>query len=324
MRQSAASAPGDAMSDSIRLTGLRAYGHHGVFDHERRDGQEFLVDLEVRADLRTAGRTDALADTVDYGALAAEAVAVITGPAHDLIETVAEEIAERCLAHCASVSVTVHKPQAPIAHEFADASVTIHRSRRPVTGGVGEQRERPAQGPATALLALGANVGEPLQTLRDAAAALDLHPRIRRTAASRIYRTAPVGGVEQPDFLNAAVIVETSLPPLELLAVCQGIEVACGRVRTVRWGPRTLDIDLIRYTALGGDPDEPRDEVRSDTERLRLPHPLAVRRAFVLAPWLDLAPHARVGGEGGSVPVEQALSEAPDAAGLTVTEEPLI
>ncbi|GAA4284674.1 hypothetical protein GCM10022261_22050 [Brevibacterium daeguense] len=330
------------MTDSIRLTGLRAYGRHGVFDHERRDGQEFLVDLEVHADLRTPGRTDELADTVDYGALAAEAVAVITGPAHNLIETVADEIAERCLAHCASLTVTVHKPHAPIAHEFADASVTVHRSRRAASGAGQERagtaepgdapepaarpeddREPTVEHPATAVVALGSNLGESLQTLRDAAAALDRHPRIRLTAASRVYRTAPVSGVAQPDFLNAAVTVSTTLPPLELLAVCQGIEVAAGRTRTVHWGPRTLDIDLIRYTPSGGDPDGPEDEVRYDSEKLRLPHPLAARRAFVLAPWLDLAPNARVSSGAGAVPVELALSQAGDAAGLTVTEEPL-
>lgn len=328
--------------DRIRLTGLRAFGHHGVFDHERTDGQEFLVDLEVPGDLSTAGRGDVLADTVDYGVLAEEVVAVITGQPFDLIESVAEEIARRCLAQCSEITVTVHKPQAPIPHAFADVSVSVTRTRG--AGGPGRQGSGVAESQAVAgetqagterggdpagqrlaraVLALGANLGEPLTALRAARAALDRHPHITVTAASRVYRTAPVGGVEQPDFLNAAVLVDTVLTPLELLGVAQGIEVAAHRTREVHWGPRTLDIDLIRYAAPGCELDDPAQQTRLALPRLDLPHPRAAERAFVLAPWAEIAPHARVElagapeGAGSSRPVEPGTG-GPGEAGETV------
>jgi dihydroneopterin aldolase len=119
-------------ADRITLTGLRVRGHHGVFDHERRDGQDFLVDLTVWLDLTAAQRTDALADTADYGALATIAADVVAGPPYDLIEAVAGRIADEVLAaedRSAAVEVTVHKPSAPIPLAFADVAVTVRRER---------------------------------------------------------------------------------------------------------------------------------------------------------------------------------------------------
>ncbi len=118
--------------DRISLTGLRVRGHHGVFEHERRDGQDFVVDLTVWLDLTAAARTDALAETVDYGRLAGLAAEVVAGPPGDLIEAVADRIAGRVLAadaRLAAVEVTVHKPSAPIPLTFADVAVTLRRSR---------------------------------------------------------------------------------------------------------------------------------------------------------------------------------------------------
>jgi 7,8-dihydroneopterin aldolase/epimerase/oxygenase len=120
------------VTDRITLSGLRVFGHHGVFDHERRDGQEFLVDLVVWLDLGPAAASDALADTADYGALAGIAVDVVAGPPCDLIEAVAGRVADRVLAadpRLTSVEVTVHKPSAPIPHAFADVAVTVRRGR---------------------------------------------------------------------------------------------------------------------------------------------------------------------------------------------------
>lgn len=119
------------MSDRITLTGLRVRGHHGVFEHEKRDGQDFVVDVVVWFDLARAGASDDLADTLDYGALAAQAAEVVAGPPHDLIETVAERIAARVLSdeRVEATEVTVHKPSAPIPLTFADVAVTVHRSR---------------------------------------------------------------------------------------------------------------------------------------------------------------------------------------------------
>lgn len=121
------------MADSIELRGLRVRGHHGVFDHEKRDGQDFLVDLVLWTDFTAAAASDDLADTVDYGALAMFARDVVAGPPCDLIETVAVRIADGILdlaAEASAVEVTLHKPQAPIPAEFADVAVVARRSRR--------------------------------------------------------------------------------------------------------------------------------------------------------------------------------------------------
>lgn len=120
------------MTDRIVLTGLRVRGNHGVFAHERRDGQDFVVDLTVWADLARAGQSDQLTDTLDYGALAQRAADVVSGPAYDLLEAVAARIAADVLdsdRRLEAVEVTVHKPGAPIPLTFADVAVTIHRVR---------------------------------------------------------------------------------------------------------------------------------------------------------------------------------------------------
>ncbi|MGO2684214.1 MAG: dihydroneopterin aldolase [Microbacterium sp.] len=120
--------------DEIALTGLTVFGRHGVFEHERENGQEFTIDLRLRLDLADAAASDDVADTVHYGELAEQVAAVIAGEPVDLIETLAQRIADVALAdrRVERVEVTVHKPHAPIPLTFTDVSVTITRSR---TGG---------------------------------------------------------------------------------------------------------------------------------------------------------------------------------------------
>jgi len=119
------------VTDRIELSGLRVRGHHGVFDHERRDGQDFVVDLVVWMDLAPAAASDDLADTVNYGELAQRAAGIVGGEPCDLIETVAGRIAADVLtdARVREVEVVLHKPQAPIPLEFADVAVVVRRSR---------------------------------------------------------------------------------------------------------------------------------------------------------------------------------------------------
>lgn len=120
------------MADRITLTGLRVHGRHGVFESERRDGQDFQVDVTVWLDTATAAATDELADTLDYGELAHRVAAVVGGPPCRLIETVAARVADEVMAdqRLHAVEVTVHKPAAPIGLAFADVAVTTRRSRQ--------------------------------------------------------------------------------------------------------------------------------------------------------------------------------------------------
>ena len=117
--------------DRIELIGLEVFGRHGVFEHERRDGQTFFVDIVLTADLARAAATDDLADTLDYGALAERAVDIVAGPPCNLIETVAARIADDVMAddRVESVEVRIHKPSAPIPHTFADVRVCAVRTR---------------------------------------------------------------------------------------------------------------------------------------------------------------------------------------------------
>lgn len=117
--------------DRITVRGVTAHGYHGVHAEERRDGQRFVVDVDLHLDLRAASVSDRLTDSVDYGEIARLVVAAVEGPAAELLETVAARIAEAVLdlVPSGTVAVTVHKPQAPIAVSFDDVSVTVNRSR---------------------------------------------------------------------------------------------------------------------------------------------------------------------------------------------------
>lgn len=120
------------MTDRIELTGLWVRGNHGVFEHERREGQRFGIDLRLGFDARPAGASDELADTIDYGAVAELVAEIVEGPACNLIEALAERIAAAVLADDGRIvdcAVTVHKPSAPIQREFEDVAVTVLRSR---------------------------------------------------------------------------------------------------------------------------------------------------------------------------------------------------
>jgi 2-amino-4-hydroxy-6-hydroxymethyldihydropteridine diphosphokinase len=151
------------------------------------------------------------------------------------------------------------------------------------------------------VLALGSNLGDRQDILQGAVDAIAGLPGVRVTAVSPVYETAPVGGPAQPDYLNAVVLADATAPARELLDRLHEIEAAFDRVRLVRWGPRTLDIDVIMF---GGE--------RSDDPELTLPHPRAHERAFVLAPWHDVDPDAALAGHG---PVAELLAKA-DANGL--------
>jgi 2-amino-4-hydroxy-6-hydroxymethyldihydropteridine diphosphokinase len=151
------------------------------------------------------------------------------------------------------------------------------------------------------VLALGSNLGDRQDILQGAVDAIVGLPEVRVTAVSPVYETVPVGGPAQPDYLNAVVLAATALPARALLDQLHEIEAAFDRVRLVRWGPRTLDIDIIVF---GGE--------RSDNPELTLPHPRAHERAFVLAPWHDVDPDAALPGRG---PVADLLAQA-DRTGL--------
>jgi len=289
------------MTDHIVLQGISARGCHGVLDAEKIDGQGFVVDVALEVDLRRAGHSDLLAHTVNYAEVAADIVALITGPSLDLIETLADRVAAAALRRplVQAVEVTVHKPQAPVGVPFGDVQVVVVR-----------RRDEPV------VIALGANLGAVQATLEAAVRQLADVDGLRITAVSDLFETDPVGGPEQPPYLNAVVLARTRLAAFALLTELHRIEADHGRVRETRWGARSLDLDLIQY----GDPGSDSDMVSKDPE-LMLPHPRAQERAFVLAPWsaVDAQAELRVGE--ALVPVSELLervdrTDGGDAAGI--------
>jgi dihydroneopterin aldolase/2-amino-4-hydroxy-6-hydroxymethyldihydropteridine diphosphokinase len=162
--------------------------------------------------------------------------------------------------------------------------------------------------PVDAVVALGSNLGDRMESLQAAVDSLGADPGLQVVAVSPVVETDPVGGPEQDDYLNAVAVIRCSLAPRDLLRVCQRVEAERGRERLVRWGPRTLDVDVVAFGGLvssdrGHDPE------------LVVPHPRAWQRAFVLNPWSQLDPTAVLPGpDGGSV--SELAAQAPDAGGV--------
>jgi len=336
--------------DQIAVEGIRVAGTHGVNPNERETGQLFYADVVVHVNTRNAGAGDDLSKTVNYSDLADRAAEVLAGSPFQLIEAVADHIAREVLdfdgVEC--VDVTVHKPQAPLHVEFKDVTISIRRDMR--DGGLWADKrigssagysddprspegshaprdimdERPAQ-PVGAVIALGGNLGDVEPTFREALAELGRVGGVTVGTVSPLVRSVPEGGVDQPDYLNAVVRIETSLSPRELLAACQGIEMVHGRDRSVPGAARTLDLDIVAFDGVTGEADD-----------LVLPHPRAHQRGFVLLPWVAmendavLEPHGSVAdiaraaqfqgvslvsAQWPQVPAPDALPDAPEADG---------
>lgn len=281
------------MTDRIVVAGIRGTGYHGVFEHERRDGQEFLVDVAIELDLRRPGRSDDLGDTVHYGEVAAGVLARIEGEPFDLIEALAEAVAGDILGRDGvdAVDVIVHKPQAPVGVPVVDVRVEIRRERG-----------------TRVVLALGSNVGDRVATLTGAVERLAEVPRLTLTAVSELVESDPLpvpsdlirvgsdlspvetdpwGGPDQAAYLNGVVLATYAGSPAALLRALHAIEHRHGRTREIRWGARTLDVDLIQFGVPGSD-----RERLSDAPSLLLPHPGARERNFVLYPWRHIDPDA--------------------------------
>ncbi|GAA3603304.1 2-amino-4-hydroxy-6-hydroxymethyldihydropteridine diphosphokinase [Kineosporia mesophila] len=286
--------------DQIRLSGVTARGTHGVFDFERRQGQDFVVDVVLHTDISAAAASDDLTRTTHYGELAGTVADIVRGDPVDLIETLAERIAWACLEPPGvfAVDVAVHKPQAPIEETFGDVVVAVRRERTILL-------ERAPAAPVPVVLALGTNLGDRLMILRGAVRDLRAVEGLEVDVVSPVIQTDPVGGPDQPDYLNAVVLATSTLSANDVLAACNRIEGEFGRERTVRWGPRTLDIDVISY-----------GELRSYDEKLTLPHPRAHERAFVLAPWLAADENATLLTASGPEKVATLLEQAPDRISL--------
>ena len=257
------------MADQIEINGLRAVTIVGALPHEREIAQPLRIDLAFDVDLRDAGRSDELGDTVHYGFVADRIVAVVEESKDILLERLVARVADEVLTfdRVEAVDVKLTKLRPPLEVDVVDTAVRIRRTRA--------ETDVPPQSLHHAYVALGSNLGDREGFLR-----LGVRGLGNVTRMSQVYETDPVGGPDdQGPYLNMVVEVETSLDPFALLRRCQRIEAEAMRQRTVHWGPRTLDVDIIQY-----------DDLTLQSESLTIPHPHHTERRFVLQPLADIAP----------------------------------
>lgn len=253
--------------DKIIIEELQIYAYHGVYTKENETGQNFYINAQLETDTRSAGVMDDLELSTNYGEVCRFLHSFVTEHTYKLIETVAERAAEALLLAfplIRRVTLEVRKPEAPIPLHFGSVSVKITR------------------GWHRAYIACGSNMGERERYLKEAVQSFEGDHKCRVVRVSEWMETTAYGGVEQADFLNGAIALDTLYTPEELLERIHQIEKEQGRERLVHWGPRTLDLDILLY-----------EGCVMDTEELTIPHRDMVNRDFVLKPLAQIAPYER-------------------------------
>jgi len=251
--------------DKINIKNLEVFAYHGVFPEEKKHGQVFIISASLYAGLSAAGKSDDLNKTLDYGRICQTIKAFVIGTRFNLIETVAEQLAEKLLIEnrmLKKIWLEIKKPDAPLGLNLETVSVEIERGRH------------------IAYISMGSNLGDRAQYLHFAISEVGKTRGCDVLGVSGFYSTPPYGYKEQGDFLNGCMRVSTILSPYELLDELLGIESRAGRIRDMRWGPRTLDLDIVFF-----------DELVVSGERLNIPHPDMHKRDFVLRPLCEIAPN---------------------------------
>lgn len=253
--------------DEIHIQNLEVFANHGVFQEETNLGQKFLFSLTMYTDTRKAGKSDCLEESIHYGEVSQFITDYTRKHTRKLIEAAAEDLATALLLHyplLKGVTLELKKPWAPVGLPLETVSVKISRFWH------------------RAYIALGSNLGDKKAYLDQGVKALEQHNECRVQKVSSYLITAPYGGVEQDDFLNACLSLDTLLSPEELLELLHEIEQTAHRERLIHWGPRTLDLDILLY-----------DNEVLETEDLIIPHVEMHKRDFVLKPLAEIAPNKR-------------------------------
>lgn len=251
--------------DKIKIQNLEVFAKHGVFPEENVLGQKFIVSAVLYTDTRKAGQTDDLTASIHYGEVSQFIDRYMKEHTYQLIERVAESLAEELLLetkHLRKIQIEVKKPWAPVGLPVEYVAVEIEREWH------------------TAFIALGSNMGDKEAYLNSAVEELRKVREMQVNTVSDFIVTAPYGVTDQEDFLNGCVEVETLLTPHELLTALHEIEQKAGRERIRHWGPRTLDLDILLY-----------DDLVMRTETLTIPHLEMHKREFVLEPLCQIAPY---------------------------------
>lgn len=253
--------------DKITIDKLEIFANHGVYPEENVLGQKFIISVVLYTSTRKAGVTDELSFSVNYGEVSHFIRKYMTEHTWKLLECAAEHLAQAILLEYPLVKkldLEIQKPWAPIALPLNTVSVKITR------------------GWHTAYIALGSNIGDKKAYLDMAVKHLNERKDCQVKKVSDYLVTAPYGVTDQDDFLNGALELQTILDPEELLQALHQIEQEANRVRTIHWGPRTLDLDILMY-----------DDLVLDTPELHVPHIEMHLRDFVLIPMNQIAPWKR-------------------------------
>jgi len=251
--------------DEIKISNLEVFCHHGVYPEENVLGQKFVVDATLYLSVRKAGLSDALSDSVSYGDVCRLITAEMKKQNDQLLEKVAERLAEQILLSFPlvhGIKIEVKKPWAPVMMHVDHTAVCIKREWHRVYVGA------------------GSNLGDREQYLQEAEKQIREDRWNRSFAAAKIIETKPYGYLAQDDFLNTVFTFETLYEPEELLDVLHGMEQRAHRTREIHWGPRTLDLDILLY-----------DDRITEDRNLVLPHPEMTKRRFVLEPLCELNPY---------------------------------
>ena len=251
--------------DKIHIKDLEIIGFHGAIPEEKVLGQKFVLSFELDVDLRQAGKNDDLTKTVHYGELAQKVEEEFTKTSYDLIEKAAEEICEFVLLNyplVKKVKLLLKKPWAPTRKHVEYVAVEIERKWNKV------------------YIAAGSNLGDKEETLKEAIYIIDKRKDCVVTKVSNFYTTDPVGYEDQDQFVNCVFEINTLQTPSELMDTLLEVEKDFKRERIIRWGPRTLDLDIIFY-----------NDIISYDEHILIPHPRAHERQFVMKPMCDINPY---------------------------------
>lgn len=253
------------MEDQIIIRDLEIYSNHGVYKEEKVLGQKFLVSAVLYTDTKRAGVSDQIEYSVDYGVVCHRIAEIMEKNTFDLIERAAETIAETLLLEFAlveKVDIEVKKPWAPVGLPLGSISVKISR------------------GWHRAYIGMGSNIGDRMEYINQAIERIEEQEDTKVMDVSNLIETKPYGGVEQDDFLNGCIAVDTLKEPMELLDFLMDVERLAGRKRTIHWGPRTLDLDILLY-----------DDLVMSERDLTIPHKEMHKRMFVLEPLAEIAPY---------------------------------
>lgn len=250
------------MSNTINIQGLEVHANHGVFEAEKELGQRFYINVALHLDFQRALNSDDLNNTVHYGFVGEKIIEFFKINRCDLIETITHKLVVMLFEEYELINrieLEVVKPWAPLTFSFDNVSTKIDETRE------------------TVYIALGGNIGQSEELFKQAIEKITEFDGVYKLTESKQYTSKPFGNVDQADFLNMAIAIETNLHPQILLAKLQALEIKLGRERHQHWGPRTIDLDIILYG----------NKLISDSNLL-VPHRYVTKRDFVLKPLLDI------------------------------------